>query len=410
MRRGLVIGAAVGLVAVATAAGVRALDGPAEQGRSETAGGATSTTAPPTEEEAALARRAFAGAARALEQAGSFTYEGVVTSSAAGPSAPWPGPAGEAIAVAGQVSLPGRSTERASGAAGVTDTVVSGRGVWQRASADEVGIESSPWALVGQGVPALGLAGLPEWLSQSVDAVPVGGPPDGGLTVAAVVSDRRAGAAGAAAPLGGGLIDVTVDEAGAPRHVTVRFPADEPVLVMDLDISGFGSPMDIAPPDGVELGATPTFGAEELAAQGFAEPLQLTELPPGWALADAEVTGLTMDGSCSMLVLTYDNVVDPEASLGLEVSNEGCAVHEALQVGQRLGGRWRGDLMTYADDFGGFVAATDGTSRIGLASTLGPDDLVPFVLSLGPFDPLAQPSLTVGDTVPVLGAPATDGD
>ena len=291
----------------------------------------------------------------------------------------------------------------------VSETIVSGRGVWQRSAAAEADLTAVPWALAAEADGPIGLAALPTWLAQTVDRVPAGRTDVDGLTVSGTVTDGAPDELGAAvAALAGGRIDVTVDDAGVPTQVSVRVPADAPVLEIDITIRDLGVPVEVGPPGGRELGVTPPFGPDELAAHGFAEPVQLTELPPGWFLAEAQIESLGTDDVCRQLALAYANVVDARASLGIEVTNEHCPVHHGQLVQpQRLGSGWRADVATYHDASGSFVDATNGTTRVHVFSTLSPDDVVPLVVALGPFDPLSQPSLTAGPALPVLGGPVT---
>jgi hypothetical protein len=158
--------AGVGGVAAAVAAAVALvfrlapLDDPARpESRPDLEGLAPDVTAasePPGEQvERADAGALFDAAARALSDAGTFAYAGTVT--APGASVTWPtGLTGAEVEVDGRVHLPIRVVERATTAGLVADTIVSGRGVWQRSAPTAAEVGAVPWGLVAQGMPQAG--------------------------------------------------------------------------------------------------------------------------------------------------------------------------------------------------------------------------------------------------------------
>ena len=92
-----------------------------------------------------------------------------------GASTIWPaGLAGVGIEVDGRVALPVRVIERSRSLGLVVDTIVSGRGVWQRSAPPAGEVGDAPWGVVAEGPPALGLAELPDLLDDAVEVQVLG--------------------------------------------------------------------------------------------------------------------------------------------------------------------------------------------------------------------------------------------
>ena len=339
------------------------------------------------EAEAPTPDRAFGRAAQALREAGSFSYEGTARSPRA--TMDWPvATGGDEVRVDGAASLPGRSVERATSSTVVTDTIVSGMGVWQR-SAAAASIDATGWAVVATPpVGAAGLVNLPRWLTETVDRsllVPA--------AVTALLGDVGRTFAGTAAMAGhaidGATVVLTLDARGLPRHVAIRPTPDSRAPELDVEISDVGRTVNVAPPGGDEIGRTPEQTSADLAAAGIVAPAQLGSLPPGWTLIGSEVILLEMDGSCHAHELDYGPADGSDDFIVLTTSNEDCPSHEPVRGGLPIGGSWRAMPRTIPG--GSEVEATDGTARAEAFSTLPTPELVDVMRSLEPYRQLDQP-------------------
>jgi hypothetical protein len=365
--------------------------------------------APPGQPERVSADRLLAAAARTLREAGTFAYTGTVL--APGASVTWPtGLAGVEVDVDGRVALPIRAVERATMPGVVADTIISGRGVWQRAAPTAAALDNVAWRLVAQGPPELGLARLPDLLEGVVDGE-VSGPTDnGGRTVTGVVDQLDV--AGASGPVPGRL-EVVLDGEGVPRHVVVVAAAPAagaepaaPAFRVDVEIRDLGLEIDIGPPGERELGIVLPVSAADVSAAGLAAAVQFTQLPEGVVLADVNLAVRDTDPGCPVLRLVYDHAVTGgDERLTLEIENVAClSEHEpAILDPKSLGAGWWGTARADGP-IGARVEASNGTTYVDArARSLSAEELVELVTTLGVYDPASPPYLVAPPGTPVLG-------
>ena len=178
-------------------------------------------------------------AADALREAETFSYLGTVA--AGGASTIWPaGLVGVGIEVDGRVALPVRVIERSRSLGLVVDTIVSGRGVWQRSAPPAGEVGDAPWGVVAEGPPALGLAQLPDLLDDAVEVQVSGSDRDGGRSLTAVVDQLDVGAPDGPVQA---RLDVVVDRAGVPERAVIDVPAaggGTPAFRLDVEIDDLG--------------------------------------------------------------------------------------------------------------------------------------------------------------------------
>jgi hypothetical protein len=368
----------------------------------------------PSEAPARQPERVSAGtlldaAARTLRDAGTFAYAGTVV--APGASVTWPtGLAGTEVDVDGRVALPIRAVERATTAGLVADTIISGRGVWQRSATAAAEVDAVPWGLVAQGPPELGLARLPHLLEGAVDAEVSGLTEDGGRTLTGVVEQLDLGGPTGLVPA---RLEFDVDDAGVPRRLIVTAPAPpggaQPAAQafrIDVEIRDLGLDIDIGPPGERELGITPPISAPEVSAAGLAGAVQFTQLPEGVVLAHVNLEVRDADPGCPVLRLVYDHgVTGADERLTLRVANEACVSTDgpAILDPQPFGAGWRGRAQRDGTT-GARVQAANGTTYVDAeARTLAVDELVELVITLGVYDPASQPYLVAPPGTPVLG-------
>jgi hypothetical protein len=281
--------AGVGGVAAAVAAAVALvlrlapLDDPARPESRPDVEGLAPTVTTGSDRPSGVAELADAGAlfdeaARALRDAGTFAYAGTVV--APGASVTWPtGLAGAEVEVDGRVALPIRAVERATTAGLVADTIVSGRGVWQRSAPTAAEVGAVPWGLVAQSnLPGLGLTQLPQLLESATDGRVSSIADSGGWDLSGVVEQLDLGGPSGTVTA---RLDVDVDKEGVPRRVVVTAPAapegaDQaaPAFRIDVEIRDLGLHIDIGPPGERELGITPTVSAADVSAAGLVRPVQ----------------------------------------------------------------------------------------------------------------------------------------
>ncbi len=401
-RRGWVLALAAVLSAGAVAAvfaGVTSSGRDDRADRDDPADGGAPAAPPATvaaEERGAGPDQAIARAALALERAGTFAYHGEVR--ADGETAARPGVHLEgSLTVDGYVSFPARSVETAVGEGGAVETLISGRGVWVRRAADAPGLASAPWSLAQEGDGALGLTALADWMRMTVDRRE-GSVDDAGLRTysGSLTEDEAGGLIGDAAPGAAGGLIVTVDAAGAPVRVELSVTARGRGLELALDLDGLGGRVDIAPPGGRELGATPAYSADDLVAAGLRAPVQLGALPPQWILAGATLDQEFVDASCPVLTLSYGEVGSVDRYVLLDVTSVGCGRIGSAEVGEPFGDGWTID-RAYENVTGSVFTVSNGVTRVEASSSLRLADLRALLASLGPYDQHGQPSLTAAE-------------
>jgi hypothetical protein len=352
---------------------------------------------------------AYREAVERLGHARTFAYRGSVH--AAGQSAMRPGPLSAAdVTVEGAVRLPQSITREVAvdDRGRAVETVTSGSTVWSRAAPSVDGLAAAAWEVVATthsldvGSPdRLGAALVADVLRAAGDRHRAGTDAAGrGVLRATVPPDDRDERYGDA--LDGAGVRVTLDKAGEIVRIVLTSAEGHPRLALRLDIVRLADPGLISPDD-VGAPARSTVVTDGLVAAGV-EPLELGELPPGWALTDARVsTGLpagepmsAASVGCTSLSLDYRDLRAVSAgSLHLTTMSEAC-VAAAGRVGTGTRGRslrigpYAGTVDEQWDRSFGDVS--DGTTRVSFSSDLPADELAALVTSLRPFDPDAGPS------------------
>jgi hypothetical protein len=350
---------------------------------------------------------AYLDAITRLGHARSFAYRGSVD--AAEPSAMRPGPpAARHVTVDGAVRLPQSITRDVAvdDRGGAVETVTSGSTVWSRTAPSVDALAATPWeaaalthALDVGSPDRLGMALLADVLRAAGDRQRDGTDAAGRRVLRATVPaddrDERYGDA-----LDGADVRITLDESGEIGQVELRSAEGRPRLVLRLDIVRLGD-SGLISPDDVGTPARSTVRTYGLVAAGI-EPLELGELPPGWALIDARLlTGLPAGGPmpavtvrCTGITLDYRDLrAVSQGSLHLTTMSEACVTAEG-RVGTDPGGRALriGPLAGTIDEQWGrsFGHLSDGTIRIAFSSDLPIDELAPLLASLRPFEPTGR--------------------
>jgi hypothetical protein len=356
---------------------------------------------------------AYLEAVQRLGHARSFAYRGSVH--AAGPSALRPGPSiATDVTVEGAVRLPQSITrDVAVDDRGVAvETVTSGSTVWSRSAPSVEGLAGAAWEVAGAplarngGYPGrLGAALVADVLRSAGDRHRDGTDAAGRRVLRATVPpddrDERYGDT-----LDGADVEVTLDEAGDIAHVVLTSAAPKPRLALRIDIVRLGDP-DVISPDDVGAPVRSTVAVDGLLAAGAA-PLELGELPPGWALTDASVStprpvmraAPGESAACTWLGLEYRNLrAVSDGSLHLGTVSQDCLdSHGGIGTGTHGRPLRIGPFEGTVDEQGGrsIGDVSDGVTRVSFTSDLPVDELTRLLASLRPFDP-AGPAASLAE-------------
>jgi len=365
-------------------------------GDDDDTGGPTAASHPArdAEGEGLNPSQAFAKVLRQLEEGGSFHYSGTAYADEATALRPGSVLAG-LIVVDGDVGLPHRVHELAfDGGDRVVETTIVGPGVWQRSmSVDADPGTAAPYGPGERGAMQMSADLLPAWLGAATDRAAV--EPADRLTAPEPDERRFSGTLDLVELAGPTRIVVTLDADGVLTNVKVGRSGD--AFLVDWSISGIGDRTDIPTPGEELVDAAVEVGDDDLTAAGIGAPVQLTEVPAGWVLADAWIEPDAPRGGCSTLNLDYRPIdVPEEAGYTLEVDVVAAVCGPTEPLGPPFAvGDLSGEAQD-ADDPGwpGFTIGrvTDGTTTVKFTSTLGLDDVAVLLGSLAPFDPALQPT------------------
>jgi hypothetical protein len=363
---------------------------------------------------------AYTEAVRRFGQVGSFAYRGLVH--AAGPSPVRPGAwLARDVTVEGAVLLPHAITREVAVAASgwAVETVTSGQTAWSRTASSAGGLAHAPWEVVVSpdmtrpSPPGAFDATRPNRLGIALVADVVRSarnrhsePPDatGRRTLHAEspinTPDLRYGDL-----LAGAEVSLVLDERGDVDQIVLNsVPVDDPQLVVRLAIERLGEPALITP---AEIG-DPARGAvpvDVLDAAGV-EPLELGQVPAGWALTDARATREGIMGlpeECPWLRLDYRDLraaSDGWLSLGItsdrcraQMSRRGIAWGEPFRAGSFSG---RAE-ESWASTTG---TVSDGVTMVSFNADLSAEDTAVVLASLASFDVETRP-------VPIARVPSS---
>jgi hypothetical protein len=348
-------------------------------------------------------RRAFAGAMLRFEEVQSFTYSGSVTAAPTRPFGAGDFAVGD-LHVDGAVFLQAALARQvAAGTSGrAEETLTSGTTVWTRTATSVDALDRAPWRV------RLGSLDTATTLDMALVArlIRDAGDPRGevadfaGRRVIRATLPSHSDARGDLLPLAGADVLLSLTSAGDLLHLVVTWPAQDPQLVLDVEISAHDHPQDIAPPDRGPAALRHTVPVEELEAEGL-RPLELGQLPARWRLTGAWVDApVTPSGHCSVLILVYLNPVygDPGAGFGnylwLRQTSGRCRTRTGLGIlgrPQRLAvGSFEGSVVESSSVTIGLLF--DRTVGLQFETDLPVDDVASLLASLRPFDPDADPS------------------
>jgi hypothetical protein len=351
----------------------------------------------PVGDPQAETRRAFAEAMLRFEEVQSFAYSGSVRATTARPFGAGAGAVGD-LYVEGAVLLqPALAQQVVTDASGrVEETLTSGTTVWVRTAASADALEGAPWQVRPGSLDAAGTLDMPLLARLITTAgVPRGEARGfGGRRVIRATLPTRGDGEGNLLPLGGADVLLGLNPKESVGHVVVTWPARDPQLVVDVEISGHDHPQDIAPPDRGPAALRRTVPVEALEAENL-RPLELGRLPGRWRLTGAWVDRQAGPrGDCSVLNLVYVKLVygDPDPGFGDYLwLTQGCAVPFDVTAGRRSFsvGPFEGSVVESST--GTVGALYDGTTGIGFETDLPVDDVAPLLASLRSFDPDAGP-------------------
>jgi hypothetical protein len=369
---------------------------------------ASEPSAPPDDPQAET-RREFAQAMLRFEEVQSFSYSGSVQATTTRPFGAGASAVGN-LCVEGAVLLqPALARQVAEDASGrVEETLTSGTTVWTRTAASVGALDSAPWQV------RPGSREATSTLDKALVArlIPTAGVPRGeaadfaGRRVIRATLPTRDDGEGNVLPLAGADVLLSLNATESIGHVVMTWPARDPQLVVDVEISGHNHPQDIAPPDSGPAALRRTVPVEALEAENL-RPMELGRLPERWRLTGAWVDlQMTPSGDCPAFNLVYLNSVygDPEAGFGNYIW--------LGQTSERCGLRTRADVVGDPQPFavrsfeGSVVESSsgtigvlfDGTTSIQFVTDLPVDDVAALLASLRPFEPDAEPEPLAAST------------
>jgi hypothetical protein len=365
-------------------------------GAPETAEEPASEPSAPPDDPQAETRREFAEAILRFGEVQSFSYSGSVRATSSRPFGAGAGAVGD-LYVEGAVLLqPALARQVVAEASGrVEETLTSGTTVWVRTAASAHALDTAPWQVRPGSLDAAGTLDMPRLARLITTAGAPRGEARGfgGRRVIRATLPTRGDGEGNVPPLGGADVLLGLNPKESIGHVVVTWPARDPQLVVDVEISGQDHPQDIAPPDRGPAALRRTVPVEALEAENL-RPLELGRLPGRWRLTGAWVDRqATPRGDCSTLNLVYVKLVygDPDAGFGdyLRLA-QGCVVFDATGARRPFTvGPFEGSVVESTT--GTVGALSDGTTAIGFETDLPVDDVAPLLASLRPFDPDAEP-------------------
>ena len=355
---------------------------------------ASEPSAPPDDPQDEI-RREFAEAMLRFGEVQSFSYSGSVRATGSRPFGA--GAVGDLYVEGAVLRPPALARQVVADASGrVEETLTSGTTVWVRTAARIDALGSAPWQVRPGSLDPAGTldmrlvarlittAGLPR--GEAADVL--------GRRVIRATLPTRGDGEGNIPPLGGADVLLSLNPRGSIGHVVVTWPARDPQLVVDVEISGHDDPQDIAPPDRGPTALRRTVPVEALEAENL-RPLELGRLPGRWRLTGAWVDRqATPRGDCSTLNLVYVKLVygDPDAGFGDYLRlTQGCVMFDATATGRRpfTVGPFEGSVVESTT--GTVGALSDGTTAIGFETDLPVGDVAPLLASLRPFDSDAGP-------------------
>jgi hypothetical protein len=388
--------AVVGLVAGGLAWAL--LDGePTPAGDEEPA---SEPSAPPDDPQTET-RRAFAEAMLRFEEVHSFSYSGSVSAALTRPFGAGDSSVGD-LHVEGAVLLQAALARQvaADTRGRAEETLTSGTTVWTRTATSVDALDRAPWQVRPGSLETattldmplvarlITTAGDPRWEADFA-----------GRRVIRATLPTHGNAGGNLLPLAGADVLLSLNDAGDLLHLVVTWPAQDPQLVLDVEILGHNHPQDIAPPDHGSAALRRTVPVEGLEAEGL-RPLELGRLPARWRLTGAWVDPpVTPSGDCSVLNLVYLNPVygDPEAGFGdylwLRQTSGRCGLRTGVRIlgdPQRFAaGSFHGSVVESSSGTVGLLS--DGTAGLQFETDLPVGDVARLLASLRPFDPDAEP-------------------
>jgi hypothetical protein len=344
---------------------------------------------------------AFAHAAAALDEAGTFSYE--ATSRVEGPD-----PAGGSATIAfdrdltGDVVLPdavretiddpdGLYTERISIG---TDTALRS---WVRDTAYPDQIDERPWGEFDWSAGELELYLLPDWLEGAVDHRDGGEDANGRRVVEASIPTALINDLGPEMVIIDAAVELTLGGEGVPHRVAIDVSTSDTVIKASYRLTDLGDELVVEPPRTDQLDATPWFNEQDLAAFDGPAPLGLSGIPEGWEITAAYVTPDPVSG-CPSVTVDYTDPAEPVAEyLWLDVFDAECAFEPSGAPLEAAG--FAGAVEDLGDGSRTGVVVS-GETAVSFVTDLSVGDLQLVLATLGPLDLTATPR-------PLAGIPST---
>lgn len=378
--------AAVAVLAVGGAEGRGPIpDGSSPDGGAAVAGGELDDDASPAD--------VFAHAARVLEDAGTFSYEGSTRVEGPDPIETEATLVTE-LSVTGDVVLPDAVREVVDDPVGLYSERISiGSGAaarsWTRDTAYRDQIDQRPWGELDLGLGELDLYLLPDWLGGAIDHRDGGEDVNGQQVVHAGVPPRMLNDLGPEMNVIDVAVELTLGPDDDPRQVVLTVSTLDTVIESSYELDGLGSEISVDAPDAHQLDATPFFNEEDLAAFEGPAPLGLSAIPEGWEVMAAYVEPGGPDG-CSSATVAYTDLDNPvDEFLWLDVYDAGCT---QVPAGDQLDVAGFTGAASDSGDGSRWGVVVAGGTAVEFYTDLSVADLRLVMATLGPLDLAATPS------------------
>lgn len=346
----------------------------------------------------------FAHAARVLEEAGTFSYEGSRRVEGPGPVDGYASLVTER-SVTGDVVLPDALREAVDDPVGLYSERISiGSGTaaqsWTRSTAYPDQLRQRPWGQLEEVAGELDLYLLPAWLDGAIDHREGGEDANGQRVVHAGVPPRLLNDLGPGMDVIDVAVELTLGDGDEPQQVALTISTLDTVIESTYELNGLGSDISVDAPEAHQLDATPWFNEEDLATFEGPTPLGLSAVPEGWEVTEAYVQPAGLDGPASLggsddcasasASVAYADLDNPGGEfLWLVVRAAGCTPVPAGEPLDVAG--FTGATVDAGDGSRWGVLVADGTV-VEFYTDLSVGDLKLVLATLGPLDLAATPS------------------
>jgi len=336
----------------------------------------------------------FTQAAEALNQAGSFRYEGTREYRDVDfeqHTTPDRDPEYGNMDVRGEVELPGDVRETTEYHIGyysehVGVSLPAGPAVWMRFTAYPDQLDQRQWSAT-RDLPWPDMSLLPEWLGGATEHFRDGEDPEGRPIVRAEVAPGLFGSL--SEDIDSAEIAVTLDGDGAPLSVDLTLNGSAWGLDQHVRLADLGADIEVRLPGSASRDDTPSFAEEDLAQFDDPVALGVASVPRGWDTAGAWVVPDDESG-CLQAIVAYSGESDDDY-FTVATIDAGCLNEDDTEDGDPLDvAGFSGAAHQDDDVYAGTLVS--GEVALGFETTLPAPAAQQLLETLAEFDPEDEPS------------------